>query len=128
MSYYFATTLETGFDETVERATAALKERGFGVLTQIDIQATLREKLGVEMEPHLILGACNPSYAHKALESEPHIGLMLPCNVTVRALDDTHVEVAAVDPAVSMGGIDNPDLEAVAGEVRSLLQAVIASL
>ena len=128
MSYYFATTLDTGFDEAIERTTAALKERGFGVLTEIDIKKTLKEKLDADMLPYRILGACNPPFAHQALEQEPHVGLMLPCNVTVRALEDGRIEVAAVDPVASMGSIDNPALEGVACEVRTLLQQTIESL
>ena len=128
MSYYFAKTLETDFATAVERATAALKEHGFGVLTEIDIQATLKKKLDVDMPSYLILGACNPPHAYKALTAEPHIGLMLPCNVIVRDLGDGAIEVAAVDPMVSMGGVENPDLEGVAVEVRALLEETIASL
>ena len=128
MSYYFAKRLETGFEEAVERATAALQERGFGILTEIDVQATLKTKLDVDMPRYLILGACNPPFAHEAIQAEPHIGLMLPCNVIVRDVGDNAVEVTAVDPVVSMGGIENPALEGVATQVRALLEETIASL
>jgi len=128
MSYYFAKRLETGFDEAVERATAALQERGFGILTEIDVQATLKTKLDVDMPRYLILGACNPPFAHQAIQAEPHIGLMLPCNVIVRDVGDNAVEVTAVDPVISMGGIENPALEGVATQVRALLEETIESL
>ena len=128
MTYYFAKTLDTDFDDAIERATAALKEHGFGVLTEIDVQKTMKEKLDADMAPYRILGACNPPFAHRALQHEPHVGLMLPCNVTVRQTDEGQVEVSAVDPIASMGGIDNPELAGVATEVRDLLQATIENL
>ena len=128
MSYYFAKTLETGFEDAVERTTAALQERGFGVLTEIDVQATLKKKLDVDMDRYLILGACNPPFAHKAVQAEPHIGLMLPCNVMVRDVGEGTVEVSTVDPVASMGAIENPALADVAGEVRRLLEETIESL
>jgi len=128
MSYYFAKTLETGFEDAVERTTAALQERGFGVLTEIDVQATLKKKLDVDMDRYLILGACNPTFAHKAVQTEPHIGLMLPCNVMVRDVGPGTVEVSTVDPVASMGVIENPALAEVAGDVRRLLEETIQSL
>ena len=128
MSYYHARLLDTGLDEAVERATAALKEKGFGVLTDIDIQATMKKKIDKDMKPYRILGACNPNLAWHALQSEPRIGLMLPCNVIVREVGDGVVEVAAVDPVESMASVDSPALEAVATEVRSQLMSVISNL
>ncbi len=128
MSYYHARLLETDMDDAVERVTASLKEQGFGVLTDIDIQATMKEKVDKDMNPYRILGACNPNLAYHALQSEPRIGLMLPCNVVVREVGENVVEVAAVDPVESMASVDSPPLEAVATEVRSQLMSVIANL
>ncbi len=128
MSYYFATTLETTMDEAIARVTEALKERGFGVLTEIDVRATLKKKIGADFRPYVILGSCNPNFAHKALQAEDKIGVMLPCNVIVQELAPGRVEVAAVDPVASMAAIENPALEPIAGEVRQRLKDVIASL
>jgi uncharacterized protein (DUF302 family) len=125
MKYYFEKKL-TGvtFDEAVERTIAALKEEGFGILTEADIQATMKKKLGEDFRPYKILGACSPPYAFQALQSEDKIGTMLPCNVIVQQWDDG-VEVAAVDPVASMLAIDNPDLATVATEIRAKLQAAV---
>jgi uncharacterized protein (DUF302 family) len=128
MSYYFAKEVPMSFEEAIERATAVLKENGFGVLTQIDIHTTLKEKLDVDFPKYKILGACNPPNAYKALQSEPHIGLMLPCNVIVRELADGKVEVAAVDPVASMQAIDNKALAQVATTVREMLKKVIEAI
>lgn len=127
MSYYFAKTLTGSFDEVVERVTAALKEEGFGVLTTIDVRETLKAKLGAEFRPYRILGACNPPLAHKALEAEEHIGLMLPCNVVVQQKDGG-VEVSAVDPVASMAAVDNATLGEVAATVRERLRKVVEGL
>jgi uncharacterized protein (DUF302 family) len=127
MSYYMAKTVQGGFDETIERVTDALKAEGFGVLTQINVQATMKEKLGIEFRPYRILGACNPPFAHRALTAEEHIGTMLPCNVIVQEKDGA-VEVAAIDPVASMQAVENPELIAIAGEVREKLARVIAAL
>ena len=128
MSYYFNKTLAMPFDEAVQRVTAALAEKGFGVLTTIDVSATLKKKLDVDLHPYTILGACNPAFAYKALQSEDKIGTMLPCNVIVREAGEGQVEVAAVDPVASMASVANPQLGAIAGEVRGLLKQVIAGL
>ncbi len=129
MSYYHAVTLKAdSFEAVVEQTTEALQQEGFGVLTTIDMQATLKKKLDVDMEKYTILGACNPPFAHKAVQAEPHIGLMLPCNVTVREIASGTYEVAAVDPIASMQSIQNEQLGPVAEEVNAKLQAVIASL
>ncbi|SOD92235.1 DUF302 domain-containing protein [Caenispirillum bisanense] len=129
MTYTFTRTLPgIAFDAAVERVTDALKQDGFGVLTEIDVQAVLRQKIGAEVAPYRILGACNPTLAHKALTAEPHIGTMLPCNVVVRETEDGTVEVAAVDPAASMRAVDNPALAAVAGEVGGRLKAIVDGL
>ena len=128
MSYYFARTLDAPFDQAVERVTGALKQEGFGVLTQIDVRETLHKKLGVEFRPYRILGACNPALAHEALQVEDKVGTMLPCNVVVQDLGKAGVEVAAIDPVASMAAIDNPRLREAAGRVREKLKRVIASL
>jgi uncharacterized protein (DUF302 family) len=128
MSYYFAKTLEASFDEAIEKVTAALQANGFGVLTEIDVKATLKKKIDIDFQPYTILGACNPPFAHKALQAENKIGTMLPCNVIVQDIGGGKIEVAAVDPAASMQAIDNPALGEIAGEVRSMLQSIVESL
>lgn len=127
MSYTFTTTVDLPFEEAIETVTAALAERGFGVLTTIDVKATLEAKLDTEFRPYTILGACNPHYAHQALQAEDHIGAMLPCNVIVQEKGGV-VEVAAVDPIASMTAVDNEHLGEVADAVRGLLREVIAEL
>ena len=128
MSYYFSKTIQSGFDAAVEKVTAALKTEGFGVLTEIDIRATLKKKLDVDFKPYKILGACNPPFAYKALQAEDKIGLMLPCNVIVQDAGNGQVEVAAVDPAASMQAIENKGLEEIAAAVRGKLKKVVDSL
>ena len=125
MSYYFGSLVMIPFDEAVERVTQELKAEGFGVLTQIDVRATLKKKLDVDFPRYLILGACNPPFAYQALLAEDKIGTMLPCNVIIRETADGHVEVAAVDPAASMQAVDNPRLDKVASEVRDRLERVV---
>lgn len=128
MSYYFNKTLPVSFDEAVTRVTEELKKVGFGILTEIDVKETLKKKLNVDFRKYKILGACNPPFAYKALQAEDKIGLMLPCNVIVQELSDKEVEVAAVDPAAAMVGIDNFSLKDVAAEVRTKLQSAIDNL
>jgi uncharacterized protein (DUF302 family) len=128
VSYYFSATLPLGFDEAIARTTEALKDEGFGIITEIDVKETLKKKLGVDFRHYKILGACNPALAHQALEIEDKVGTMLPCNVVVQEVGDGKVEVAAVDPRASMASIDNPKLEAIADGVRERLQKVIAGL
>ncbi len=128
MSYYLGKVLPLGFDDAVARVTEALKAAGFGIITEIDVQATLKSKLNVEFRPYRILGACNPALAHEALQLEDKVGTMLPCNVVVQELGPQRVEVAAVDPVASMMAIDNPDLQAKAAAVRAKLEQVIESL
>lgn len=128
MSYHFSTTLNTTFEDAIEKTTEALKEEGFGVLTEIDIKATLKKKLDVDFKKYQILGACNPPLAHKALSAEDHIGLMLPCNVIVQEHENGEVEVSAVDPIASMQAIENNELGEVAQKVRDLLKKVIDNL
>ena len=128
MSYYFNKTLAIAFDEAVERVKAELKKEGFGVLTEIDVRKTLKEKIGVDFRPYRILGACNPLYAHKALQAEDKIGTMLPCNVIVQELEPGKVEVAAIDPLASMAAVKNEDLGAIGLEVREKLKRVVDAL
>lgn len=128
MTYYYAKTVEKSFDEIEQRVRDALKEQGFGVLTEIDVQATLRKKLDVNFRRYKILGACNPPYAHKALLVEDKIGLMLPCNVVVQETDEGKTDVAAIDPVASMAAVENDKLKEVATQIRGKLQSVIDSL
>ena len=128
MTYHFSKTIDLPFDDAVARVTEALKREGFGVLTDIDVSATLKSKLGVSFRPYRILGACNPPLAHRALELEDKIGTMLPCNVVVQEHRAGNVEASAVDPAASMQAIENPALAEVAEEVRGRLQKVIDGL
>ena len=128
MEYYFSKTITGSFDNAVQKVTDALKTEGFGILTEIDIKATLKKKLGLDFYNYKILGACNPPYAYKALLSEDKIGTMLPCNVIVQEKVEGQVEVSAVDPAASMLSIENDDLREIATEIRVKLQNVIAQL
>ncbi|WP_430401987.1 DUF302 domain-containing protein [Hyphomonas sp.] len=115
------------FDAVDQRTRQALADRGFGVLTEIDVKATMKKKLDAEMPPYRILGACNPQMAYQAIQIEPRVGAMLPCNVIIRQVDDA-VEVSAVDPVASMQAIGNDELKRVAGDVRDLLAAAIAAI
>jgi uncharacterized protein (DUF302 family) len=128
MSYYFSKTLNIPFDEAVERVTQGLKKEGFGILTDIDVQATLKKKLNVEFKKYRILGACNPPFAYRALQKEDKIGTMLPCNVIVQEHGEGSVEVSAIDPVASMQAIHNPELHDIAKEIQAKLKAVIGSL
>jgi uncharacterized protein (DUF302 family) len=128
VSYYFSAILPLGFDDAVRRTTDALKAEGFGIITEIDVKATLRKKLGVDFRHYTILGACNPTLAHQALQLEDKVGTMLPCNVVVQDIGGGKVEIAAVDPVASMTSIDNPRLKQLAAEVRDALKRVVASL
>ena len=128
MSYYLSRTVDAAFEAVVQRVTAALKEEGFGVLTDIDVQATLKAKLGADMPPYRILGACNPSFAHHALQIEDKLGVLLPCNVIVRDAGDGQTEVAAIDPVASMDRTGNPELAPMAEEVRVRLRRVVESV
>lgn len=128
MNYYLAATLETDFDEAIARTESALKREGFGVLTRVDVQQTLKDKIDVDFRPYTILGACNPKLAHEALQLEDKVGTMLPCNVVVQQKDAGRVEVAAINPTASMQAIDNPQLKKAAETVREKLFRVIDSL
>ena len=128
MSYYFSKTIKASFEEAVAKVTEELKKEGFGILTEIDVKATLKKKLDVDFRPYRILGACHPPSAHQALLAEDKIGLMLPCNVIVQEMATGAIEVAAVDPVASMQAIENPKLGQVAAQVRAKLEKVIGSL
>ena len=128
MSYYFSKTLDLPFDDAIVRVTEELKKEGFGVMTDIDVRATMKKKLDVDFRNYRILGACNPPFAHQALLAEDKIGTMLPCNVIVQEHAPGVVEVAAIDPVASMAAVDNPQLGAVGMEVRARLQRVVESL
>ncbi len=127
-SYVFSVQSPEGFEATVRAVTDALKQEGFGVLTTIDVQATLESKLGVEQRPYVILGACNPHLAHQALQADPDIGALLPCNVVVREDADGRVHVVFMDPQAVLGMVARPEIETLGGEVRSRLQRVADSL
>ncbi|MDE3183335.1 MAG: DUF302 domain-containing protein [Bacteroidota bacterium] len=128
MSYYFSKTINKDFDAAIAHVTEELKKEGFGVLTQIDVQDTLKKKLDVDFKKYRILGACNPNFAYQALQLEDKIGSMLPCNIVVEENLDGTVEVSAVDPVISMSGVKNDSLGAVANQVREKLQRVINNL
>ena len=128
MSYTIDRVIEgADFEEVDKRTRAALANHGFGVLTEIDVKATMKKKIDVDMAPYRILGACNPNMAHQAIGLEPKIGAMLPCNVILRQVDGD-VEVSAIDPLESMQAIDNTELKSVAGQVRDMLAEVVAEI
>ena len=128
MSYHFSKKLDATYDEAIIRVTEELKKEGFGIMTEIDVKEALKKKLDVDFRKYKILGACNPSYAYKALQAEDKIGTMLPCNVIVQETDDGQVEVSAIDPIASMQAIDNISLGDIANEVREKLKKVIDNL
>ncbi len=127
-TYALTTTIEQPFDQTLTATRAALKEQGFGVLTEIDLAATLKAKLDADIAPQVILGACRPPLAYAAVQAEPSIGLLLPCNVVVRALDDTHTSVEAMDPAIMVTLTGNDALAEVAADASTRLTAALHSL
>jgi len=128
MSYYFSKIIESDFDDAIEHVTAKLAEVGFGVLTTIDVSATLNKKLDADLRRYTILGACHPQSAYKAIQAEDKIGTMLPCNVLLRETDGGKVEVAAVDPVSSMSAIENESLGGIAMEVQATLKGVVEGL
>ncbi len=128
MRYYFSKALDLPFEEAILRVTEELKKEGFGVLTEIDVKATLKKKLDVDFRDYRILGACNPSFAYQALLAEPQIGLMLPCNVVVQAGENGQTIVSAIDPLASMQAVENESLGQVAEQVKAKLQKVIENV
>ena len=128
MNYCFARTLNAGFNDAVRLATEALRNEGFGIISDIDVRETLKKKIGVDFRNYRILGACNPQLAYEALQAEDKIGTMLPCNVVDQALDENRTEVAAIDPLASMQAVDNPHLKEAAKRVRDKLERAVASI
>ena len=128
LSYYFSKTVTASFEAAIQKVTEELKKEGFGILTDIDVKATIKKKLDKDFRNYRILGACNAPFAHQALVAEDKIGLMLPCNVIVQELSPSEVEVAAIDPIASMQAVKNPFLGDVAKEVQAKLKKVIESL
>jgi uncharacterized protein (DUF302 family) len=128
MSYYISTTFKGSFDEAIKKTTEELKKEGFGVLTEIDVKETLKKKLDVDFKKYRILGACNPGFAHKALQAEDKIGTMLPCNVIVEEHEDGSIEVSAVNPLESMQAIKNDNLKNIASQVQDKLLKVIKNV
>ena len=127
-NFGFGKPVDLAFDEAIEAVTAGLGEEGFGVLTEIDVAATMKKKLDVDMPPYRILGACNPPLAHQAVTAVPEIGLLLPCNVLVREDDEGQVHVSFMDPGSVLGLVNNPDVEPLAAEVRAKLERVLEAL
>lgn len=125
MSYYFSKVVDLSFERALENVTQELKKEGFGVLTEIDVKATLKKKLDVDFRNYRILGACNPPFAYEALKAEPMIGIMLPCNVVVRETEDGRTEVAAMDPVGAMQAVNNARLTQISAQVREKLLRVI---
>jgi len=125
MSFYFSKTVDGSYDEAIAKVIVELKEEGFGILTEIDVKETLKKKLNVDFRRYKILGTCNPPYAYKALTAEDKIGTMLPCNVIVQEISDGRVEVAAIDPLVSMQAVENPALKEIASEISAKLKTVV---
>ena len=128
MTYHISREVDLTFEQALKRVEEELKKEGFGILTEIDVKATMKAKLDADFRPYTILGACNPGFAHKALTAEDKIGTMLPCNVIVQEVKPGEVEVAVVDPVASMRGVENVDLASIAGEVRDLLRKMVESL
>lgn len=128
MSYYFNKKLDMDFEEAISKVTEELKKEGFGILTEINVTETLKKKLNVDFPKYRILGACNPPFAYKALQAEPKIGIMLPCNVVVQELDNGEIEVSAVDPLSSMQAVQNKKLFSIAEEIQAKMKSVIDNL
>ena len=127
-TYGFGATVPLSYAEAIEAIKAALKQEGFGVLTEVDMQATLKEKIGVDFEPYVILGACNPQLAHRALQAEHEIGLLLPCNVIVHAHGDNATRIAVMDPQAALGVVGNDDIGPIADEARARLERALAAV
>ena len=124
-NYGFGKVTSLSFDEAIVAITAALKDKGFGVLTEIDVKATLKKKIGVDVRPYIILGACNPPLAHQALQAEPELGLLLPCNVIVYDNGDNSCTISLIDPLQMMGVVQNPALDVIAVEAKARLRAAL---
>ena len=125
MSYYFTKQTSLGYEEALAKVQGELKKEGFGVITEIDVKETLKKKINVDFRRYKILGACNPSFAHQALQVESHIGVMLPCNVIVQEQADGHTEVSAINPLESMKVVANPKLEQIGSQVAAKLRAIV---
>ena len=128
MSYYFSKFVDYSFDEAIVKITAELKEVGFGILTEIDVKATLKNKIDVDFRPYKILGACNPKFAHKALSAEDKIGVLLPCNVIVQETEEGKVEVAVMNPMEAMSVVKNENLHEIASSVNELLESALSKI
>lgn len=128
MKYYLNKTTEYQFDEAVDKITLALKNVGFGILTEIDMKATLKNKLDIDRRPYKILGACNPLFANSAVNIEEKIGILLPCNVTIIETEEGKIDVSIMDPAVAMAVVDNPELESLASDVREKLKVALENI
>ena len=128
MSYYFAKTLPLSFDAAIKKVTAALKDEGFGIISEIDVKETFKKKINVDFRSYRILGACSPTLAHEALSIEDKIGTMLPCNVVVQDAGAGKTEIAAIDPVASMQAVDNPRLKDAAAKVQAKLKRVVDRL
>lgn len=128
MSYYYTKSVDYPFDQAITKVTEELKKEGFGILTEIDVKETFKKKLDVDFRKYRILGACNPTLAHKAIQAESKIGTMLPCNVIVQETEEGQTEISAVDPVASMQAVENDSLKPIAEEVRQKLQRVIEHL
>ncbi len=128
MSYHLSTTVEGTFDETIEKVTAALKEKGFGVLTTIDFKKAFKEKIGKDFRPYTVLGACNPGFAYQALAEEDKLGVLLPCNILVEEIEPGKIGVSAMNPSEALASVGNPALEPMAKEVQGLIEDVINNL
>lgn len=128
MSYYFTKRINGDFESAITKVTEELKKEGFGILTEIDVQATFKKKLDIDFKKYMILGACNPNFAYEAIKAEDKIGTMLPCNVIVQEQEDGIVEVSAVDPVSSMVSVQNSSLASIASAVREKLRRVISNL
>jgi len=128
MSYCFSKIVQLSYEEAIAKVTAELQKEGFGILTEIDVKNKLKEKIGVDFRKYKILGACNPAYAYKALQAEPNIGTMLPCNVVVQELDSGAIQISAIDPIASMKAVKNERLAVIATEIQGKLKNVIDSI
>ena len=128
MKYYINKTVDYSYEQAIEKVKSSLKEQGFGVLSEIDMKNTLKEKLGVDVQRYIILGACNPKFAHQALQAEDKIGVLLPCNVIVQELKDGSIEVAAMDPVTALGIIENHEMDNIAQQVKNAMSKALETV